>query len=53
MPVFQLFINEVFLFQILEKSVHIFFRPSLSEHAIPLLTLQTLHSSQSFTKSGL
>lgn len=36
-----------------EKSVHVFPGLSLSDPAAFLLALQTLHSSQSFAKSGL
>lgn len=39
--------------EILEKSEHSFLRPSLPQQAISLLPLQTLHSSQSFSKTGL
>lgn len=39
--------------EILEKSEHSLLGPSLPQQAISLLALQTLHSSQSFSKTGL
>lgn len=51
--VFQLFIYEVLSTQILQKSKHYVLCPLFSFFHVPHVPLQTLHSSQGFTESGL
>lgn len=51
--VFQLFVDEIFLLLLLQKSLHVHLGPLFSPQGITLLPLQFPHSRRGFFKFGL